>query len=68
MEGVSSELATDLRYVRSEALARQIGVRLSLQSSSTGSCYVVHTGTAAGCRCLEPGGTHCDEGAEELKT
>jgi type IV fimbrial biogenesis protein FimT len=64
VEGVSSEVGTDLRYARSEAVARNTGVRVSFYPA----CYVVHTGNRADCQCDGQGPAVCTGGAVQLKT
>jgi type IV fimbrial biogenesis protein FimT len=71
-EGLAAELASDLQFVRTEAVMRNQGVRISFGSDATGArCYVIHTGPAEACDCL--GGTPtgpaaCAAGAAEIKT
>lgn len=69
MEGIANELATDLRYVRSESVARNGGVRISFESEKAfGSCYVIHTGPQGACHCNGGQSTAmCDLGAKALK-
>jgi type IV fimbrial biogenesis protein FimT len=64
VEGLSSEVGTDLRYARSEAVARNTGVRVSFHQG----CYVVHTGTRDDCRCDGQGPAVCTGDAVALKT
>ena len=64
VEGLSSEVGTDLRYARSEAVARNTGVRVSFHQG----CYVVHTGSRADCRCDGQGPAVCTGDAVALKT
>jgi type IV fimbrial biogenesis protein FimT len=64
VEGISSEVGTDLRYARSEAVARNAGVRVSFYPG----CYVVHTGDRADCRCNGDGPAVCTSDAVALKT
>lgn len=66
--GTAAQLATDIQYVRSEAVARNRAVRLSFHTAADASCYVVHTGTAAQCACGSTGPAVCDAGADEIKT
>ena len=74
LEGIASELAVDLRYARTEAVARNATVSISFDGDLAISCYVLHTGPRAGCRCLAgvagPAGSPaaCDAGADEIKT
>ncbi len=64
VEGVSSEVGTDLRYARSEAVARNSGVRVSFHRG----CYVVHTGSRADCHCDGQGPAVCTGDAVAIKT
>jgi type IV fimbrial biogenesis protein FimT len=64
VEGLSSEVGTDLRYARSEAVACNTGVRVSFYEG----CYVVHTGSRADCRCDGQGPAVCSGDAVALKT
>ena len=69
IEGVSSEVRTDLMYARSEAVARNEGVRVSFYTGAAGRCYVVHTGDRADCSCDGSGAPAvCSGGAVALKT
>ena len=49
VEGLASELATDLLWARSEAVARNDGVRVTFDSVH--ACYVVQAGDDGECRC-----------------
>lgn len=68
LRGQADELALDLRFVRSEAVSRNEGVRMSFQTLSSGTCMIVHTGAATDCACDEAGVAHCTSGARALKT
>jgi len=69
LEGVSSELAADLQYVRSEAVARNVSLRLTTQTlPSGGACYVIHTGSKGDCSCADDGTAACAAGAQTIKT
>lgn len=70
VDGVATQLATDIQWVRSEAVARNRTVRLSLYTTGGQSCYVVHTGPAEACRCDGAGPAVCsaDDGAREIRT
>jgi type IV fimbrial biogenesis protein FimT len=70
-EGIAAELATDLRYARTEAVARHRAVAVSFEADAINSCYVVHTGSATACHCLagafgDP--STCAPGASDIKT
>jgi type IV fimbrial biogenesis protein FimT len=68
VEGVSSEVRTDLMYARGEAVSRNDGVRVSFYEGAHGRCYVVHTGSRADCSCDGSGPAVCTGGAVALKT
>ena len=68
LDGTATQLATDIQYVRSEAVARNQPVRLSFYSSAEASCYVVHTGLSAQCTCPAAGPAQCSGDAEQIKT
>ena len=68
LDGVATQLATDLRQARAEAMQRGSGLRVTLQRAAWGSCYVIHTGSATQCRCDEHGPAACDGPARALKT
>jgi type IV fimbrial biogenesis protein FimT len=68
LEASAAMLETDLQFARSEAVARNESVRIDFAESLAGSCYVMHTGDAQGCRCDAAGSTACDTGVEELRT
>lgn len=68
LEGAAAQLATDIQFTRSAAVARNQRVRLSLQTYTEGSCYVVHTGNAGDCVCDGTGPARCNAGAREIKT
>ncbi|HZV94176.1 MAG TPA: GspH/FimT family protein [Caldimonas sp.] len=51
LDAAANELAADVQWVRTEAVARNRPVRLSFHSSADASCWIVHTGAAAQCRC-----------------
>ena len=68
IEGQAAEMAIDLRYVRSEAVARNEGVRVSFHDTGAGTCTLIHTGSAAAWTCDSRGVAACDAGATLLKT
>ena len=67
-DGTASQLASDLQFTRISAVARNQRLRFSLQTDATGSCYVIHTGSADTCRCGDSGPAVCDSGASEIRT
>jgi len=68
LAGVADQLASDIQFTRSEAVLRNAALRLSLQRTDWGSCYVVHTGAADDCRCHAAGPAECRDGAQQIKT
>lgn len=68
LEGVATQLATDLQYVRTEAVARNAPLRLSFYADGAGSCYVIHTGARAQCACSGPQPAACSGGAMQIRT
>jgi type IV fimbrial biogenesis protein FimT len=51
LEGAAAQLETDVHHTRMLAVARNAPLRISFESGSGGSCYVIHTGTANQCSC-----------------
>jgi type IV fimbrial biogenesis protein FimT len=68
LDGAATQLATDIQFVRTEAVARNLPVRLSFHATAEGSCYVVHTGNADQCDCNAPGPAACTGDARQIKT
>ena len=68
LDGVAAQLATDIQFVRSDAVARNTPVRFSVHNGADGSCYVLHTGAAASCTCAASGPAVCSGNAREIKT
>jgi type IV fimbrial biogenesis protein FimT len=68
IEGTASQLAIDLQYVRSEAVARNQPLRMSFQTSAGGSCYVIHSGASGECACIGNAVAQCTGTAQEIKT
>jgi len=65
VEGIASELVTDLQYARSEAVQRNTTVRVTF---GTG-CYVIHTrGFAGSASCSQTGPSALSGLYQELKT
>ena len=69
LEGQASELASEIHYARSEAVARNQKVRLSVKSAQgTGYCAIVHTGSANDCTCDSSAeAAVCGNGAELIR-
>ena len=63
VEGVASELSTDIQFARSEAVARNVAVRITF---GTG-CWVVHTVGSTATSCTQAAGATLGTGATQLK-
>lgn len=69
LDAAANQLAADLQLARSESLARNRALRLSVQAASDASCWIVHTGLAADCRCgAAPDTAVCNAGTVAVKT
>ena len=71
LESSASQLANDVQLARTEAVARNQTLRISLHTLSDGSCYVIHTGAANLCECRSAATTGpalCTGDAQEIKT
>jgi type IV fimbrial biogenesis protein FimT len=68
LDGAATQLANDIQFARTEAVARNQPVRLSLYASAAGSCYVAHTGNSNQCSCGSSGPALCSGGARQIKT
>jgi type IV fimbrial biogenesis protein FimT len=68
LRGVASEIAGDLQWTRSQALARGEALRFSIHSNSAGSCTIVHTGQRDHCSCSDDGRASCTGDAQLFKT
>jgi type IV fimbrial biogenesis protein FimT len=63
LDAAATQLATDIQFVRTDAVARNQPLRLSFFNAADGACWVIHTGAAASCSC-----TGCSGSAVSLKT
>ena len=68
LEGTAVQFATDVHFARSEAVARNLPVRVSLFGTAQGSCYVVHTGASGQCQCTGSTAATCAGQAREIKS
>jgi len=68
IDRAATTLATDIQFARTEAVARNQPLRLSLHAMTDGSCYVIHTGAAAQCSCNPTGPALCTGNAQEIRT
>jgi len=67
LDSAATRLAADIQLARSEAIARNRPLRLSLFTGTGASCWIVHSGAAADCRCSAEGGAVCSAGARTVK-
>lgn len=68
LDGAATQLAADIQFVRTEAVARNEPLRLSFHAVAPGSCYVIHTGAADQCSCAASGPAQCSGSARESRT
>jgi type IV fimbrial biogenesis protein FimT len=68
LAGVAAQLETDVQFARSQARAINRTVRLSLSESGAATCYMVHTGPAANCRCGGGQPAACSGDSELLRS
>ncbi len=68
LEGAASQLVSDLQFARTQAVMRNHGLRMSLHADAGGSCYLIHTGTAADCHCGSDGSASCGADAQLLRS
>ncbi|MEX8520609.1 MAG: GspH/FimT family pseudopilin [Leptothrix sp. (in: b-proteobacteria)] len=67
LDGLSAQLISDLQFLRSSAVARNVKLWLRLQTHSGGSCYLIHTGAKNACACNLDGSPQCQSGSELLR-
>ena len=67
LDSAATRLAADVQFARSEAIARNQPLRLSLFTGTGASCWIVHSGAAADCRCSDAAGAVCGAGARTVK-
>jgi type IV fimbrial biogenesis protein FimT len=68
LESAATRLAADLQFTRSEAIARNRPLQLSIVSGADASCWIVHTGAPADCRCGAEAGGVCGGSARAVKS
>ncbi|MBV8605323.1 MAG: GspH/FimT family pseudopilin [Pelomonas sp.] len=67
LRALAEALRTDLQDARALAIRHGRPVRVFFGTAAGGSCYVVHDGAAADCRCGDAAGAHCLSGAAPLR-
>ncbi|MES2990694.1 MAG: GspH/FimT family pseudopilin [Pseudomonadota bacterium] len=68
LDAAAAQLATDIRFTRTEAVARNEALRLSVRPVAGGTCYLVHTGAVDACTCPSTGPAVCSGDARALRT
>ena len=67
LDSAATRLAADLQLARSEAIARNRALRLSVAAGADATCWVVHSGAAADCSC-SAAGVACGNGALAIQS
>ena len=67
LDSAATRLAADVQLARSEAIARNRPLRLSVATGADATCWVVHSGGASDCRCSASGVT-CANGALAIQS
>jgi type IV fimbrial biogenesis protein FimT len=67
LDSAATRLAADLQLARSEAIARNRALRLSVVAGADATCWVIHSGAAADCSC-SAAGVACGNGALAIQS
>jgi type IV fimbrial biogenesis protein FimT len=67
LDSAATRLAADIQLARSEAIARNRALRLSVAAGADATCWVVHSGAAADCSC-SAAGVACGNGALAIQS
>ena len=67
LDGAATRLVADVQLARTEAIARNRALRLSLGGGADATCWAVHTGAATDCSC-SAAGVVCANGALLLQS
>ena len=70
LDGAAARLAADIQFARSEAIARNRSLRLTIGAGrNDATCWIVHTGGAADCACPADGtNAVCSDGAFAIQS
>jgi type IV fimbrial biogenesis protein FimT len=66
LDATATQLAADLQLARTEAIARNLVVRVVHDGFA--GCYLLHTGPAGSCRCNADGHAACDDGGVAIRS
>jgi type IV fimbrial biogenesis protein FimT len=64
LEGAAVQFETDIHHARMLAVARGSSLRISFETGTAGSCYVIHSGSANQCGCNADGSASCQGDAQ----
>jgi len=69
LSGAAAQVETDVQFARSQAVALNRTVQLTLREANGSTCYIVHTGPAANCVCsgTVPSAATCTADSELLR-
>lgn len=68
VEGIAAQLAGDLQFLRSEAVARNRPLRIRFEPQPDGgSCYALQVDRADACRCADAALGRCEPSAAPIK-
>lgn len=68
LSGVAGQIETDVHFARSEAVARNRTLHLTLmEAADGGNCYVVHEGPAPSCSCAQLERAACAGAADVVR-
>jgi type IV fimbrial biogenesis protein FimT len=68
LQGAAGSLAADLQFARTEAIARNRSLRLTVRAHGDASCWIVHTGAAGDCDCAGAPVVACAPGATAIRS
>ena len=63
----AAELETDIHYARSQAVAQNGAIHLTVRTAVEGACYVMYTGEPDDCSCSSANGAACTGQAAVLR-
>ena len=69
LAGAAAQVETDVQFARSQAVALNRTVQLTLREANGATCYIVHTGPAADCTCSGqvPSASACGDDSSLLR-
>ncbi len=68
LQGAAANLAADLQFARSAAIAHDRPLRFSVRTNAVASCWIVHTGGAGDCDCAAAAQVVCGAGASAIRS